>query len=154
MCFKQVVITFLTLIILPSNLYAAITTDSAFSFGTIAIPNNDSVSSIQMLRTGHATTKGSIYILEVGQPGVYTLTDLPPLAIVSLSAQLPAVSFSPIVGTQQLTLSAVDMAQNVRANEVGSVQFKIGGVLQTSGLGGTYIGPANYPISLGIEINY
>jgi hypothetical protein len=154
MYFKQTIQAIFLVVFLSSQTYAALVVDREFSFGKIAITKNDSVSSLQMLRNGKATTDGSIYILEIGQPGVYTLTDLPPLAIVSLSAQLPAFSNAYIVGTQQLTLSAVDMADNVRADASGTVQFKIGGVLQTSGLGGKYIGPATYPILLDIEINY
>lgn len=133
---------------------AALLTDSAFDFGTLAITDNTNVSSMQILRSGKTTTAGDIYILKIGQPGVYTLTELPPFAIVGISAELPAYSSSQIVGTQQLTISAVDMAENLRVNENGTVQFKVGGVLQTSGAGGTYVGPATYQIRLNISITY
>jgi hypothetical protein len=155
MLFKlKVALAFVGVMLLSTNTCAALLTDSAFSFGKIAITNNASVSTVQMSRSGRAAATGNIYILEIGQPGVYTLTELPPFAIVSMSADLPASSSSTIPGTQQFTISVLDIPDTLNVDASGTVQFKVGGVLQTSGLGGTYVGPATYQILLNIDISY
>ncbi|MDC8829762.1 hypothetical protein [Alteromonas gilva] len=107
-----------------------------------------------MSRTGRASATNSIYILELGTPGVYSLTDLPPYTVINLTANVPAYSSSTIPGTQQFVLRAVDMPASVNAGPAGIAQFSIGGVLETSGLGGTYISPASYNIDLAIDISY
>jgi hypothetical protein len=155
MLFKlKVAMAFIGVELLSTKAGAALLTDNAFSFGKIAITKNASVSTVQMSRSGRAATTGNIYILEIGQPGGYTLTELPPFAIVSMSAVLPAFSFSTIPGTQQFTVSALDIPSTLNADASGNAQFKVGGVLQTSGLGGRYIGPAEYQIFLDIDISY
>lgn len=156
MLIKRITLPLLALcsIILPHETYAALITDSDLSFGTIAITSNTSVSSVQLSRTGQATATGTLIILKLGQPGVYTLTELPPWVLVSLSANVPAFSFSTIPGTQQFTISAVDIPDTQTADESGTIQFKVGGVLQTSGVGGTYLGPATYQILLDIDISF
>jgi hypothetical protein len=142
------------LIILSNKIYADLLTESPFNFGKIAVLSNASISSVQMSRTGRAAATGSIHILEIGQPGVYTLSGFPPYSIVRMTAQVPAFSASPIPGTQQFNISAVDMQDTVNIDASGTAQFKLGGVLQTSGVGGTYIGPATYQIMLDINIIY
>ena len=134
--------------------HAALLVDNDLSFGKIAISNNNVVSSVQVSRDGKSAATGKIYILEIGKPGVYTLTEFPPYALVSLSADVPAFSSSTIPGTQQFTISSVDMPDTINVGGDGSVQFKVGGVLQTSGVGGTYLGPATYQIYLNIDITY
>ncbi|NVK54237.1 MAG: hypothetical protein HWE26_01370 [Alteromonadaceae bacterium] len=129
-------------------------TDNAFSFGKIAVTNNSSVSSIQMSRSGRASATNNIYIIELGTPGVYSLTDMPPYTVINFSANVPAYSSSTIPGTQQFILRAVDMPSSVNTGQAGIAQFTIGGVLETSGLGGTYISPASYNIDLAIDISY
>jgi hypothetical protein len=154
MRFNQYFLTLSLTLIATDGLSATLLTDSAFYFGKIAVTSNTSVSTLQMSREGQVTATGNIYILEIGQPGVYTITDLPRFSLVSMAAELPAYSASPIPGTQQFTITAVDMADTVKLDENGSGQFKLGGVLQTSGLGGTYVGPASYQIIIDINISY
>lgn len=154
MRFKQHLLTLSLTMFASDALSVTLLTDSALYFGKIAVTSNASVSSLQMSREGQFTATGNIYILEIGQPGVYTLTDLPRFSLVSMAAELPAYSASPIPGTQQFTISAVDMADTLKLDENGSGQFKLGGVLQTSGLGGNYVGPASYQIIININISY
>jgi hypothetical protein len=154
MRFKQYLLTLSLTMFASDMLSATLLTDSALYFGKIAVTSNTSISTLQMTRKGQVTATGNIYILEIGQPGVYTLTDLPRFSLVSMVAELPTYSASPIPGTQQFTISAVDMADTLKLDENGSGQFKLGGVLETSGLGGNYVGPASYQIIININISY
>ena len=154
MSIKHIVLTIFALLILSNKVCAAFLIDTEFYFGKISVTDNTIISSVQISRTGRATATGKLYILEVGQPGVYSLTELPPYVVVSLSANLPAFSTSAIPGTQQFNISAVDMPDTVNADFSGTIQFTVGGVLQTSGAGGTYIGPADYQILSDIDISY
>jgi hypothetical protein len=147
-------LAFAGLMFLSADAIADFLIDRSFSFGKIAVTNNNTVSSVQMSRSGRVAATGHIYILEIGQPGVYTLTDLPPFSVVSVTTNLPAYSSSTIPGTQQFTISSLDISDTLNVNESGTVQFEMGGVLQTSGAGGTYVGPAAYEILLNIDINY
>jgi hypothetical protein len=134
---------------------AELLTDSNLSFGKIAVTSNADVSTVQISRAGRAFATGNIYIIEIGQPGVYTFTELPPYAAVNLSVTLPIYSTSPIPGNQQFTISAIDMPSTLGVDASGtSEQFKIGGVLQTSGLGGVYIGPSTFDFIIPIDISY
>jgi hypothetical protein len=152
--FKRIIFTSISVVVFSLKVPAALLIDNDLSFGKIAVTNNNIVSSVQVSRNGASAAMGNIYILEIGKPGVYTLTEFPPFALVSLSAALPAFSSSTIPGTQQFTLSSVDMPDTINVGADGSAQFKIGGVLQTSGVGGTYISPATYQIDLNIDITY
>jgi hypothetical protein len=152
MFIRKIIFAAFVAIIITNEIHAAFLIDNDFSFGKIAVTDNSSVSSVQLLRSGRATATGSIYILEIGQPGVYTLTELPPFAVVSVSTNLPVFSFSTIPGTQQFSVSALDIPSTLNADATGTVQFKVGGVLQTSGVGGAYIGPATYQVLLDIDI--
>lgn len=154
MSIKNIVLTLSLPTLFSSSVSAEFLIDSHFYFGKIAITNNSSVSSVQISRTGRSIATGNIYILEAGQPGVYSLTELPPFTVVSLSASLPAFSQSTLPGTQQFSISAVDMPDTVNTDADGTMQFMVGGVLQTSGAGGTYLGPADYQIMLDIDISY
>lgn len=151
---KRLLWAFLFYITSQSPLFAELLTDSDLSFGRIAVTSNATVSSVQMSRSGRSSATGSIYILEAGSPGVYSLTDLPPYSVINLTADVPAYSSSTIAGTQQFILRAVDMPSSAPAGASGVAQFTIGGVLETSGAGGTYIGPAPYTIVLAINISY
>ncbi|MCV2885897.1 DUF4402 domain-containing protein [Aestuariibacter sp. AA17] len=153
---KPVLFLFLLVlaILTPPSSHADLVTEQAFSFGKISIIDNSVVSTVQLSSSGRASSTNNIYILELGTPGVYTLTDLPPFTVVTLSANLPAYSASTLPSTQQFAISSVDMPATIKADAAGSAQFRVGGVLETSGLGGQYIGPATYQIMLPIEVTY
>lgn len=154
MWFKRFFLALVSATALSKGVGAALQIDNAFDFGTLAVTSNASVSSVQMFRSGKTSSSGYVHILQFGQPGVYTLNGFPPFTLVSMSADLPAYSVSPIPNTQQFIISALDMVDTLQLDGSGSGQFKLGGVLQTSGLGGTYVGPATYQISLNITITY
>ncbi|WP_164078288.1 DUF4402 domain-containing protein [Alteromonas facilis] len=139
---------------LPGHVVAALIVDSPLNFGRIAITNNSVVSSLQMTRNGQTTATNNIYVLEIGTPGVYTVTELPPYSLLTLTADTPAFSGSTIPGTEQFTLTAVDIPASVPVNVSGTAQFSVGGVLETSGNGGSYIGPATYEITVNINLTY
>lgn len=134
--------------------FSELLTDSNLSFGRIAVTSNTAVSSVQMSRSGRASATNFIYILDIGTPGVYTLTDLSPYTVINLTANVPAYSASPIPDTQQLILTAVDMPASIKVGPAGNAQFTVGGVLETTGTGGSYVGPATYTIDLPINITY
>ncbi|WP_102795100.1 hypothetical protein [Bowmanella denitrificans] len=142
------------LVFFSSGLKADLLTDANFYFGRIAITNNSIVSTTTVPVNGNQTSTNHILVIEPGQPGVYTLTDLPPFANVSVSADVPAFSSSPLPGTEQFTITAVDIPSTLKADATGSVQFKMGGTIATSGTGGSYVSPADYMIVININITY
>tara|TARA_B100002049_G_scaffold225453_1_gene197530 strand:- start:250 stop:732 length:483 start_codon:yes stop_codon:yes gene_type:complete len=133
---------------------AELLTDSQLSFGKIAVTDNSTVSSVQMSRSGRSSSTNNIYVLELGTPGAYTFTELPPYTMINLTADVPAYSSSTIPGTQQFILRSVDIPSSIKAGPAGMAQFTMGGVLETSGVGGTYISPASYTVVLAINISY
>jgi len=151
---KKRFIALIGIICFSFQTFAGFLQDAELNFGKIAISNNSIVSSVQISRTGRTAATGNLYIIKIGNPGVYTLTEFPPFSVVNLSANVPTFSTSTIPGTQQFRLDSVDMIDTLNIDADGTAQFKIGAVLQTSGVGGTYIGPATYQINLNIDITY
>lgn len=143
-----------SLLLVTGSAYADLIIEQHFYFGKIAIPDNNSVSTVTIPVTGTPTSTSKILIIEPGHPGVYTLTEFSPYTTISLSADIPAYSNSPIPGTQQFIITALDIPTSIKTDSTGSVQFKIGGTLSTSGLGGTYQGPASYSININIDLNF
>ncbi|GGD55560.1 hypothetical protein GCM10011357_08970 [Lacimicrobium alkaliphilum] len=142
----------LVCLVFPSAGLSDLLTDTALSFGKIAIRDNDSVSAVHLPRSGNQFPTNKILIIEPGTPGAYTLTGLPPFVEASLSADVPAFSAVPVAGTEQFTISAVDIPSTIKADASGNAHFKVGGVLETSGNGGTYLGPLDYQIMLNINL--
>lgn len=123
-------------------------------FGELAITSNASVSSTTIRRNGTTSNTGTIFVIAVGNPGEYTISGATPFVALNLSIPLPVDSSATFPGTQQLRLSAVDMPSVVTPNTSGEVTFKIGGTLQTSGNGGTYLNPATYPFIIPLDVTF
>jgi len=123
-------------------------------FGELAITSNASVSSTTIRRNGTTSNTGTIFVIANGTPGEYTISGATPFVALNLSITLPVDSSAAFSGTEQLRLSAVDMPSVVTPNSNGEVTFKIGGTLQTSGNGGTYLNPATYPFIIPLDVTY
>lgn len=123
-------------------------------FGELAITSNASVSSTTIRRNGTTSNTGTIFVIAVGAPGEYTISGATPFVALNLSISLPVDSSATFPGTEQLRLSAVDMPNVVTPNNSGEVTFKIGGTLQTSGNGGTYLNQATYPFIIPLDVTF
>jgi len=123
----------LALLTLSGPLAADFSTDVPFSWGEIAIRNNNSVSTVSIARNGAQQSTNQIFILKPGTPGVYTLSSFPPYTLVHLSVDLPAYSAMMYPNTAQFAMTSVDMQSSINLGPTGSTQFKMGGTLSTSG---------------------
>lgn len=123
-------------------------------FGELVITSNASKSSTTIKRNGATTSSGHIFIINQGTPGEYTISDAAPFVALNLSIDVPVDSSAPFPGTEQLRLSAVDMPSQVIPDSTGSVTFRIGATIETSGNGGTYLNPGTYPFIIKLDITY
>lgn len=138
-----------------SSATAELLIDTPLHFGEIAIRHNNSVSTVSINRNGNQISTNQIYIIKPGTAGAYTLTGLPPYAVVNLSVDLPAFSQAMYPNTAQFEISAVDIPTSVRLDATGSAQFRMGGTLSTSGNSlNNYYSGANYTIYLNVNIDY
>jgi hypothetical protein len=134
---------------------ADFTIDNPLNFGEIAVNGNDVVSRTQLSRNGTQVSNNRIYILKAGSPGVFTLSAMPPYTTVNLSADLPATSAMAYPDTAQFSITAVDLPSAVNTGASGSVQFKMGGTLSTSGNpANNYYSGAEYLIFLNLNLDY
>jgi hypothetical protein len=123
-------------------------------FGDLAITSNTSVSSTTITRNGSISNTGNIFVISQGTPGEYTISDTTPFVALNLSITLPVDSSASFPGTEQLRLSAVDMPSQVTPDSSGSVTFRIGGTIETSGNGGTYLNKGTYPFIIELDVTY
>lgn len=145
----------LFLLTLSTAVAADFTIDNPLSFGKIVVRNNNSVSTTSIARTGTQLSTGQIYIINLGTPGVFTLSGLPPYTNVNLSVDLPASSAMPYPGTAQFSMTAVDIPTAINMGPTGSAQFKMGGTLSTSGNpANNYYNGADYTIYLNLNLDY
>jgi len=154
---KPAFLLFALLLTLPSSVFAQafiFTEEIPLNFGEMVITSNASVSSTTLARNGAVTNSGSIFLITEGTPGEYTISDTTPYVALNLSITLPVDSSSTFPGTEQLRLSAVDIPAVVTPDGSGSVTFRIGGTIQTSGNGGPYLNPATYPFIIDLEVTY
>lgn len=130
------------------------TQDVQLYFGEMVIKSNTTVSSTTITRQGRVSNTGEIFLISIGNPGEYTLSDMNPFETVNLSANLPVDSIAPYPGTEQLTITAVDMPASLTADINGEATFKLGATLETSGNGGTYSNPASFPFIIELDVTY
>lgn len=155
LCFNVRCVFFL-LLFFPAHFVAAdFIVDNPLKFGEIAIRSNAIVSTVSISRTGSQISTGHIFVIHPGEPGVFTLVDFPPFAVVNLSVDLPAFSNMSYPNTAQFEISAVDIPSSVNLGGTGSAQFKMGGTLRTSGNpANNYHSGADYLLFLNLNIDY
>lgn len=145
----------LLLLFLSAPVAADFSIDAPLNFGQIAIRSNNSVSTVTVYRNGAYQSTNHIFILQPGSPGVFTLSGMTPYTNINLSADVPASSAMPYPQTAQFSLTAVDLASAINTGPSGTVQFKMGGTLSTSGNPAeNYYSGANYLIYVNINLNY
>lgn len=123
-------------------------------FGKIAITSNSSVSTTTVRRNGSQLSTNKILIVQQGAPAILQLSNFPIYTTVNLSAITPVSSGMPYSGSEQFTLTALDMPASIQVNGLGEATLVVGGTLATSGLGGIYYNDAVYHIYVDIEFSY
>lgn len=146
---------YLLLLAVPSPLLADFAVDNPLDFGEIVVRSNNGVSTVSISRAGTQLSTNHILILTPGSPAVFTLSGLAPYTIANLSVDLPAFSMMAYPGTAQFAITAVDLPASVSLGPSGSVQFRMGGTLSTSGNPAeNYYSGAPYQIFLNLNIDY
>jgi len=110
----------------------------ALDFGTLAITGNDSVSTLELPRSGrNLAVSGDLVIVEVGAPGRYLLTGFPPGTNVDIDLSETTLTAG---GTGVPEPLAVDRfnAGSTFTNEQGEAEVQLGASFSTSGNGGVY----------------
>lgn len=128
-------------------------TDNELSFGLLAIPKNNNISSVIVTRSGRTSSTGSIFILEPGTPGEHTITGLAPYTYVNLSVSTPVEPIDTYSGPT-LRITAIEMQSAGNANANGELSFFMGATLSTSGDGNAYLSGATYNFRIPIEITF
>lgn len=128
-------------------------TDNTLNFGRLAIPRNNTISSVTLTRTGRSWSTGSIFILESGTPGEHTISGLMPYTNVSLGVNVPVESTNTF-GGPTLHITEVEIQSSGNANENGEFSFFIGATLSTSGNGESYISGATYNFYIPLEVTF
>lgn len=145
----------LLLLSLSAPLAADFTIDNPLYFGEIAIRSNNVVSTTTVYRNGAQQSTNHIFIIKPGSPGVFTLSGMPPYRNINLSADFPATSAMTYPQTAQFSITAVDIPSSINTGPSGSVQFKMGGTLSTSGNPAqNYYSGADYQIYLNLNLDY
>jgi hypothetical protein len=151
---KKILLT-LGILVLSAPLAAEFTIDTPLSFGEVAVRNNNSVSTLTIMRDGSQYSTNQIMILKNGSPGVFSFGGFPPYTTIKLSVDLPAYSAMTYPNTAQFQMTAIDMPSSINLGPTGSGQFKMGGTLSTSGNPAqNYYSGASYTIYLNLNIDY
>jgi hypothetical protein len=124
------------------------------NFGKIAITSNATVSTTTVRRNGSQLSTNKILIVQQGAPAILQLSNFPIYATLSLSATMPVSSGMPYSGSEQFTLTALDIPATIKVDGLGEATLLVGGTLATSGLGGMYYNDAVYHIYVDIEFLY
>ncbi|MEH6711191.1 MAG: DUF4402 domain-containing protein [Paraglaciecola polaris] len=146
-------LTILSVWFLCSTVEAEVIVDEPLSFGTFAIINNSSVSTISISTNDRASRTRDIQILYIGQAARLRLVNYPPFTRLFISPVLPQQSTVFVGTTEQFTLSQVDMPDSIITDSLGEASLRVGGTLETSGNGGSYI-DTTYNLTLMLTINY
>jgi len=133
---------------------ADIVVEQPLNFGKIAIGSNSSVSTTTLRRNGAQSSSNKILIVEPGSPALLQFSNFPTYITLNVAATTPIQSAMGYPGTQQFTLTALDMPSQVKLDSAGMGMMLIGGTLATSGLGGIYYSNAAYNIYIDIEFSY
>jgi hypothetical protein len=138
----------------PISVKADIQVVQPLSFGKIAIASNASVSTTTVRRNGTQLSTNKIFVVEAGRPAIIQLTDFPIYTTMTLTANTPVTSSMAYGGSEQFTVTALEMASTIKTDNLGQTNFLIGGTLATSGGGGSYFNDAPYDIYIDIEFSY
>ncbi len=133
---------------------ADIVVEQPLNFGKIAISSNNSVSTTTIRRNGTQTSTNKIFVVDAGEPALLSFSNFPTYITLNISANTPVSSAMMYPGTEQFTLTSLDVPAQVKMDSSGMGTLLIGGTLATSGLGGVYYNNAAYNIYIDIEFAY
>lgn len=133
---------------------ADIVVEQPLDFGKIAISSNSSVSTTTIRRNGTQTSTNKIFVVDSGKPAVLALSNFPIYVTLNVSANTPVSSAMMYPGTEQFTVTSLDVPAQVKVDSSGMGSVLIGGTLTTSGLGGIYYSNAAYNIYIDIEFAF
>ncbi|MFT6952136.1 MAG: hypothetical protein ACJAUL_003296, partial [Paraglaciecola sp.] len=133
------IITFSFGLLLCCSVRAELVVEEPLSFGTFAISNNSSISTITVSSNDRSSSNNVIHILYPGQAGQLRLVNYPPYTRLYITAVLPQQSTVFVGLTEQFTLSQVDMPDSVITDSLGEANMRLGGTLASSGNGGSYL---------------
>jgi hypothetical protein len=129
--------------------------ESPLDFGDIAVRSNTSVSTVRLERSGAQTSTNDIIIVKPGSPAVFTLANMPGYTTINLTADIPAVSRVAYPNAAQFSITAIDLPSSINTGPTGTVQFKMGGTLSTSGDPSKhYYDGAQYEIYINLNLDY
>jgi len=125
------------------------------SFGSVVILDNASPGSINIDFLGNVTISTHFGVIETPLYGIFRLVDYPAHANLFLTGgiiqgQTTSIQFSP----EQFTLTNVNLPASVRVESDGTVDFRAGGRIVTSGSGSTTFADTTYTSRLIITVNF
>ena len=123
------------------QVYSASIQQEALNFGTLVIPQNNTLSSITISHEGEITKFGNIYVLTEGNPAELLFTDLPPLTQISFNKTSDSTLQSEVLGANSAKFSVVlvDLPRTQASDEFGELLLKVGGRLITTGTSQSYL---------------
>jgi len=129
------------LLIFSKSVYCDSIQQEPLNFGTLVIPQNNTLSSITINHEGETTTFGSIYVLAEGNPAELLFTGLPPLTQVSFNKTNASTLQSEALGSNSAKFSVVlvDLPRTQASDEFGELLLKVGGRLITTGTSQSYL---------------
>lgn len=140
--FKCLIYSVLWLFFFVSHcVFSASIQQEALNFGTLVIPQNNTLSSITINHDGEIITFGSIYVLTEGNPAELLFTDLPPLTQISFNKTSDSTLQSEALGANSAKFSVVlvDLPRTQASDEFGELLLKVGGRLITTGTSQGYL---------------
>ena len=122
---------------------AAVIVNQAFSWGTIGVANNNSISTLTVLTDGTTIRTGTIVEILPAQPGIFTITGLPVDQTIN-SVDIVSTISPQTGGSEIFTMDSFTV--DAPASTTGdSAQITVGGRIRTTGsttgyIDGTYNG--------------
>lgn len=127
---------------------------SPLSFGKIVVAGNVQKSSLTVSKNYTSSSTNSIYVITPGQPAEVLVENIGANVALNVSVTvLSDFSHDLAVPTGALSLASLDYLPVVTTNAYGQAVMRIGGVLETSGDGSSYV-DGNYSATVEIMINF
>jgi hypothetical protein len=147
----------LMLLLLPLNMPNAqvIQQLQPLSFGTIAIVNNSQAGTLTIDRFGNVTSNTNFRIVLPPQEAVFQLYNLAPNTGVSITLSHSSNQLRP-VGTsgEYLEFTLTDYSRYLVVERDGTVEFRVGGTVSTTGSGSLNYAQAEHSIVYRINLLY
>lgn len=117
----------------------AITEQRALNFGTLAVPNNTSISRLSYPSSGrNINNQGQFVIIDRGTSGQYSLTGFPPFTPITVTLNNTTLYPDSIAIAEPLTVDDFDIDAPL-TNSQGEATVMVGARVNTTGNGANYI---------------